>query len=45
MSVFNGASLCLSTALVVVDKEATMWSMAGAKGLALLTGHGGAVVD
>jgi hypothetical protein len=36
---FNGASPRISAALAVVSEEATMWSMVGAKGLALLTGH------
>jgi hypothetical protein len=42
--VFNGASPRLSAALAVVGEEAVMWSMAGDKELALLTGHGGYVV-
>jgi hypothetical protein len=41
--VFNGASPRLSAALAVVGEEAVMWSMAGDKELALLTGHGGYV--
>jgi hypothetical protein len=42
--VFNGASPRLSAALAVAGEEAIMWSMAGAKELALLTGHGGDAV-
>jgi hypothetical protein len=43
--VFNKASPHISTALAVASEEATMWSMAGAKGLALLMGHGGVIGD
>jgi hypothetical protein len=42
-TLFNGASPCLSAALAVAGEEAIMWSMAGAKELALLTSHGGDV--
>jgi hypothetical protein len=40
--VFNGASPRLSTALTLAGEEIRSWSMAGAKGVALLTANGGA---
>jgi hypothetical protein len=38
MTVFNGSSPHLVTAIVMEGEEVAAWGMAGAKGLAMLTG-------
>jgi hypothetical protein len=37
--VFNGITHRIAATLCMVGEEAVNWGMAGAKGLALLTGH------